>query len=266
METRRIVGFGLIAAGLIFLLDRMTLISMEFSIWSIAWVILGGYMIQKAVRWGRARWLQLGFGGWLMAVGLMDILHGMGVSPFGGWIVRGAFWPLMLLMLGISILTGGIKFQFMFDGSDWGRQSRRWGAVGDSRFGGPGYVVQEDMQISHGIGESRVDLSQAEVLPGTWNLQFEQGIGDATIYLPGNVSVIVEANVGLGDLEVLGDRRSGITPSLQREVIMPEADATLIVKAQNGLGRLRILQAAPFGRPRWAGHRGHPVIDLEVEG
>lgn len=262
---RRLIGFGLIAAGLIFLLDRMSLVLMDFSIWSIAWVLIGGYLVQRAVRWGRARWVQLGFGGWMMAVGLMDILFGMGISPVGGWIIRGAFWPLILLMLGISILTGGIKFSFMMDG-DWSHTTKRWGAVGDSRFGGPGYVVQEDMQISHGIGETRIDLSQAEVMPGTWHLTVEQGIGDSTIYLPGNVSVIIEANVGLGDLEVLGERRSGITPSLQRQVIMPEADATLIVKAQNGLGRLRILQTAPFGHPRHVGHRSHPIIDLEVEG
>ncbi|HLO04767.1 MAG TPA: LiaF domain-containing protein [Symbiobacteriaceae bacterium] len=262
---RRIVGFGLIAAGLIFLLDRMSLVMMDFSIWSIAWVLLGGYLVQKAVRWGRVRWIQLGFGGWLMAVGLMDILFGMGLSPIGGALIRGAFWPVILLMLGITILTGGIKIGFISDG-EWSHHTRRWGAVGDSRLGGPGYVIQEDMQISHGIGETRVDLSQAEVLPGTWNLQVEQGIGDSTIYLPGNVSVIVEANVGLGDLEVLGERRSGITPSLKRQLIMPEADATLIVKAQNGLGRLRILQAAPFGDPRRDGRIVRPIVDLEMEG
>lgn len=263
---RRLIGLGLIAAGVIFLLDRMSLVMMNFSVWSVAWVLLGGYLVQKAVRWGRASWLQLGFGGWLMAVGLLDILHGMGLSPVGGWMVRGAFWPLLILMLGISILTGGVKFQVMWDGRSGDRHTRRWGAIGDSRFGGPGYVIQEDMQINHGIGESRIDLSQAEVLPGTWNLQVEQAIGDVTIYLPGNVSLIIDANVGLGDLEVLGERRSGFTPALQRQVVMPEAEATLIVKAQNGLGRLRILQAAPFGAPRRDGRFVRPIVDLEVEG
>lgn len=263
---RRLVGFGLIVAGLIFLLERMNLVMLEFSIWSIAWVLLGGYLVQRAVGHGRGRWVQLGFGGWLMAVGLLDILAGMGLSPVGGEVIRGAFWPIVLLAVGISILTGGIKFQFIMDGKWNGHDTRRWGAVGDSRFGGPGYVIQEDMQISHGVGETRVDLSQAEVLPGSWNLQVEQGIGDVTIYLPGHVSVIVEANVGLGDLEVLGERRSGFTPSLKRAVTNPEAEATLIVRAQNGLGRLRILQAAPFGDLRRERRQIRPIVDLDLEG
>jgi hypothetical protein len=261
---RRLIGFGLIAAGLIFLLERISLVTLHFSIWSIVWTILGGYMVQRAVRWGRASWVQLGFGGWLMAVGLLDILQGMGLSPVGGELIRGAFWPLMLLAIGITILTGGIKMSVMWDGH-WDRHARPWGAVGDSRFGGPGYVVQEDMQISHGIGETRIDLSQAEVLPGTWNLQFSQGIGDATIYLPGHVSVLVEANVGLGDLEVLGERRSGFGPTLKRQITVDGAEATLVVQAHNGLGRLRILQAAPFGDPRRDG-RIRPIVDLEMEG
>lgn len=264
---RRPIGWGLIVAGLIFLLDRMNLVNLDFSIWSIAWVALGGNLVHSAVRHGRSRWLQLGIGGWIMAVGLMDILAGSGLSPVGGEVIRGAFWPIILLALGISILTGGVKFHISGDG-DWPPHggSRRMGAVGDSRFGGPGYVIQEDMKISHGIGETHVDLSEAEVLPGTWNLTVEQGIGEATIYLPGNVSVIIEANVGLGDLEVLGERRSGFTPSLKRQLILPEADATLIVKARNGLGRLRVLQAAPFGDPRRDGRVVRPIVDLEVEG
>lgn len=265
---RRLVGFGLVAAGTLFLLGRLNLFYADFSIWSIAWVLFGGYLVNHAVRHGRNNWALLGFGGWVAAVGLLDLLHGMGLSPVSGHLVRPLFWPLLLLGLGFAILTGRFRAQVIWDGGrSWEYRSgqRRWGAVGDSRVGGPGFIVSEDMQISHGIGEMRVDLSEAEVVPGVWNLDVDLGIGEATIYLPPHVSARVEASVGLGDLEALGDRRSGITPSLRREVIVPHAEATLVVRAHSGLGRLRIIQAVPFGDGRRE-RRIRTLVDLEMEG
>jgi hypothetical protein len=263
---RRLVGFWLIVAGALFFMERLNLIQLHFSIWSVAWVLIGGYLIKHGVQSGRRRWGMLGFGGWMAAVGLLDVLAGMGLSPVGGEMVRPLFWPILLLGVGFAILTGKFRAQVIWDGGNWNHQARRWGAVGDSRVGGPGFVLSEDLVVSHGIGESRIDLSQAEVAPGIWNVTLEQGIGDAAIFLPGNVSVRVEANVGLGDLEALGDRRSGITPSLKRELIVPDAEATLIVRGQLGLGRLRIIQAVPFGDARREGRTVRSIVDLEMEG
>lgn len=72
----------------------------------------------------------------------------------------------------------------------------------------------EDLTISHGIGDVKIDLTKAIISEGETVIVINGWIGDIDIYVPYDLDVAVHANVTIGDLEVLGDRQSGISRSL----------------------------------------------------
>jgi hypothetical protein len=246
MESR-LFGIGLVAAGLAFLLERTGLLALNFSVWSVGWVLFGGYVLSRGIRGGRPRWVELSFGGWMLAVGLLDVLRGMGLSATGGEVLRPLFWPVLLIALGLSFLSGNFRASIIWTGHGGKVGSRRWGAIGDHRIGGPGFVLQEDVVVEHGIGDTKIDLSAATILPGTYEIRVQQGLGNVDIRLPDDVSVIATGHVGMGELDVLGQLRNGIKLSATSEALIPEADVVLTVTADLGLGNCRITRSAPPG-------------------
>ncbi len=84
-----------------------------------------------------------------------------------------------------------------------------------------------------------VDLTTAQIVPGSYKVFIKAGIGEVTVRVPECICVEIDASVGLGELDVFGEKHSGIGGlSLQKEIIIPEVEATVIIEAKLGMGEL----------------------------
>ncbi|MGN7471815.1 cell wall-active antibiotics response protein LiaF [Brevibacillus sp. SAFN-007a] len=70
------------------------------------------------------------------------------------------------------------------------------------------------LHIWHGIGDVVIDLSRAVLMQEEALLVVEGWVGDVTIYVPVDLPVSVNAELSLGDLEVLSHRQGGINRSI----------------------------------------------------
>jgi lia operon protein LiaF len=68
----------------------------------------------------------------------------------------------------------------------------------------------ENMNVWHGIGDVKIDLSKAMIPEGETVLVINGWIGDIDIYIPYDVDVSVHASVTFGELEVLNRRQGGL--------------------------------------------------------
>ena len=91
-----------------------------------------------------------------------------------------------------------------------------------------------------GMGELIVDLRQTDLPPGDVPLEIDLGIGDARVIVPEDVCVATDAQVGVGEVRTFGQHNEGIDVDVED---LPDAapDVTrLLVKADVGVGSLRI--------------------------
>ncbi|WP_431809384.1 cell wall-active antibiotics response protein LiaF [Brevibacillus agri] len=71
------------------------------------------------------------------------------------------------------------------------------------------------LHVWHGIGDVVIDLSRAVLMQDEAVLVVEGWVGDVTIYVPVDLPVSVNAELSLGDLEVLSHRQGGINRSVR---------------------------------------------------
>jgi hypothetical protein len=91
-----------------------------------------------------------------------------------------------------------------------------------------------------GAGDLTVDLRELELPAGTTSLEVRVGAGQLTVLVPAGATVVVDAEVGLGEVVAFDTRVSGVTP--QRRVTEegdPDA-GTLEIEASVGLGQLEV--------------------------
>lgn len=95
---------------------------------------------------------------------------------------------------------------------DWEDHSQMFG---DLRFG-RGWTLR-NATISLMFGDLDIDLGQARVEPGSYQLEVSLVAGDVDIYVPADVEVKVEAEARAGRLRAFSEERSGVNPALTYE-------------------------------------------------
>lgn len=68
----------------------------------------------------------------------------------------------------------------------------------------------DDMNISYGIGDVKIDLSKAIIPEGESTIVISGLIGDVDIYVPYDLDVSVNASATFGELKVLGYKQGGV--------------------------------------------------------
>lgn len=86
------------------------------------------------------------------------------------------------------------------------RRDHRW--IGDLSIGRQPWVLK-NLDLWNGIGDVRVNLATAHVEDGHYDIEIRGIIGDVRVLVPENLPVLVEAEVGVGDIEVFGEKHSG---------------------------------------------------------
>jgi hypothetical protein len=101
-------------------------------------------------------------------------------------------------------------------------------------------VADLDPVYELGAGDLTLDLRGLDLPPGVTPLRVSVGVGQLRVQVPADARLVVDADVGGGELEVLGTQVDGVGAS-RRIVEAGAPDAgTLEVEANVGLGRLEV--------------------------
>jgi len=235
------MGLLLIVIGALFLLQMLGL-AQAISLWAVILLLVGLSIAGSALRRRRPDLFSLCLGLWIAAMGLFDILSRAGLSLVTRGDVARMGWPVLLIALGLSMLLGrGLRVTVSRDS---GRKSVQSGShfVADLNLGRESWVFDEDLYLSTFVGDLRLDLTTAVIAPGVHRIEVRKFVGDTYIQVPDTVSVRARAESTItGDFNILGVHRAGFgLVSLEREEIVPGADAELIIDIHAGVGDVTI--------------------------
>jgi lia operon protein LiaF len=245
MLKRQFWGVVITIVGVLALLQVLNLFNFGLSFGPVALTLAGLAILWSSFR--KVSWFGLALGLWVGGIGLFEILNNAGLSPVDGGMIARAGWPILLVAIGVSVLFGKSSLRWVYRSGDWNRdwgkgwEKRHSHVIGEVHMGQSGtWPLDGDLNLDHGVGDVRLDLTTADISAGTHRIRVHAGIGDAVIRVPDNVNVNVSARVGIGDLTVLGDRRSGMGCAITRTLVVPESPVTLEIDAHLGLGDLDV--------------------------
>ncbi|KPC80112.1 PspC domain-containing protein [Streptomyces sp. NRRL S-4] len=153
---------------------------------------------------------------------------------------RTGFGTILLAMITAGLLAGASVLPQDI-GTDWVRKEWR-----------PASVATVQPQYKLGTGVARLDLSRITVAKGeTLRIRVEVGVGRALVVVPAGVTVEVDAETGLGDIQFPTDRRKDvdIAPDQRtRRTLMPPKGSkpagTVELGMGIGIGQLEVTRAA----------------------
>ncbi len=253
---RRLWGLLLLVLGLLVLLQVTGVYDFGLSFWPVVLLLLGIAILWESIGFGLISWFTLALGMWVGGIGLFGILSNAGITVLTGSDIARYGWPLLLVAIGLSILFGDragfLSWCGMGPGSDdKSRQScSQMRHIGDLYHGRAPWVLDKNHDFYHGIGDVVIDLTTANIKAGTHKIFVKVGIGEATIRVPDGVNLEIETSVGIGELDLFGETRSGFSGlALNRVVEAEGSEATLHIEARLGIGDLNVqyMPAIPGG-------------------
>ncbi|MBP2017874.1 putative membrane protein [Symbiobacterium terraclitae] len=236
---RYAVGLLLIIMGGLFLMQTLGLAS-GISFGSLVLVFVGLVIAGDGPRRRRFSLFSTGLGLWLAAIGLFNMLSRAGITTTTGGDILRVGWPLLLILLGLSMLLGrGMR---VYVTAIRPRKSTQFSSfVGDLNLGTEPWVLDKDLQVQTFAGDLRLDLTTATIAPGVHRIEVTQFVGDTLVRVPDTVSVRARAEAFAGEVSIFGVERSDVgMVYLEREEIVPGADAELIIDARVRFGEVTI--------------------------
>jgi hypothetical protein len=91
-----------------------------------------------------------------------------------------------------------------------------------------------------GMGQLIVDLRQTDLPPGDVPLRLDLGVGQARVIVPEDVCVATDAHVRVGEVRTFERSNDGVDVDLEDLPSAPAGTTRLLVKADVGVGSLRI--------------------------
>ena len=182
-------------------------------------------------------------GAWAAAAGGETVVAiavvAAGVAILAGAFIRPVRW-LILPAVTLALSAGAVSASGIdLDGGVGGRDYR------------PASVADLSETYRLGMGELVVDLRQTDLPPGDVSMAIDLGIGEARVIVPDDVCVATDAEVGIGEARTFELDNGGVDVDLE-DLRSADSDVTrLLVKADVGIGALRI------------GHSGTPDLDLD---
>ncbi len=245
---KQLWGLIFLVLGVLVLLQVLGVYDLGLAFWPTVLLLLGIVILTESISFGLISWVTLGLGLWVGGIGLFGILSGAGVTDISGSDIARFGWPLILVAIGLSILLGDrnlffrkLFFRHGFDKDDVAGYSQVR-HIGDLYHGRAPWTLDQDLEFFHGIGDVVLDFTTAEIKPGTHQVYLKAGVGDVTIRVPDGVNIDVEASVGLGELDVFGEQKSGIGGmSLKRSINVEGSDAAIRIEARMGIGDMNVI-------------------------
>jgi Cell wall-active antibiotics response 4TMS YvqF len=189
-------------------------------------------------------------------VGALLVLVGIGwlLDAAGVGVPWRALLPAALIAVGLACVAGafrGRQLALMAVGvaltvvlsvaaaADWGLEVPLAAGVGnrDQRPTTPAELT--DYQL--GAGTFRLDLRRLEVPAGTTTVEARVGVGELLVQVPGGVEVEVDARSGVGNVQVLGERESGLGSRVQTgSGVGSGGDRRLVLDLRVGIGQVEV--------------------------
>ena len=245
---RRVWGVLFLVLGVLVLIQVTGVYDLGLAFWPVVLLFLGLVILWESIDHGFVSWITLGLGLWVGGIGLFGILSNAGASTLTGSDIARYGWPLLLVGIGLSILIGekacfvGRFWSGSEDGEDSWKSNKSMRHIGDLYHGRTSWVLDQDQEFYHGIGDVVIDLTTAEIIPGSHRIYVKAGIGEVTIRVPDGVNLDIDASVGIGELDLFGEQRSGFTGlSLHRDIIAEGAEASVKIESKLGIGDLKVL-------------------------
>ncbi len=164
------------------------------------------------------------------------------LAVVGAGLVAGAWWgrsrALVALGVVLTLLLAAVAVVERVTVSE------RWGESFAERTVAPTTAAGLDgLVVAQGAGDLTYDLSAVAFPAGTTDLTLEVGAGTLTVVVPPDVTVDLDADVGLGELAAFGSRVSGagLSRSWQQDA-GPDAP-TLRLRMDMGLGTVEVDRA-----------------------
>ena len=249
---KTIWGLALITVGVLAFLQVTGIHYFGLSLWPVLLVLAGVAIIlgsfSKWVQRGRPSWFGMTAGLWIGAIGLLEILKATGIVVLSSIAAASMGWPLLLIARGLSGIfrRRGIHGQWHVraghTGWSRGRFEGGFGAMGDLRYGPGPWKLDGDLQINHGFGDVKLDLSSADITPGTHKISMDLSAGEALIRVPANATVYARAKAGMGEVRIFEEYRGGIGAQAESQVEIPDATVRLEIEASVGAGSIRIVE------------------------
>ena len=156
----------------------------------------------------------------LVVVGLATVVLALR-RPAGELIGTGVFLTVLVVVSALAPANLGFTI---------GERSER-----------PSTLDQATEGYSHGIGSLEVDLERLE-LSESITVEVGLGIGDLRIVVPEEVPLDVRATAGVGEVEVLDRRSSGVGPRVEELFDDDNDGPTLRIDASVGVGQIQVVR------------------------
>lgn len=155
----------------------------------------------------------------------------------------GAILPIALIALGIGVMYGanrqdvaglvgiGVILSAVVVTSGF-FATAPWDGVGEVTER-PSSMAALHTEYSHGVGDFTVDLRSVAFGEGTTKVDVSLGIGLVRVLMPSDVTVVVDANSGVGKVTVFDEIREGVDATLQDTA---QADDARRVELTVGVG------------------------------
>jgi len=185
------------------------------------------------------RWF---FGLVLILVGILILGDNVGWFDFNVGDFIHHFWPVILIIVGLSLIFERHRHQSWCSG-DWtafaGRNFSR--TIGDVHLK-PTSIDPSGLKIEQGLGDISVDFADAALNAGENRVECSLGVGDIKIILPGSVPLSASCTAGVGAVRIFDKHANGFGQKLDhQDADYANADKKIRLIGKVGLGDIKIM-------------------------
>jgi phage shock protein PspC (stress-responsive transcriptional regulator) len=156
-----------------------------------------------------------------------------GAAILGGAFVRPVRW-LVLPAVTLALSAGAVSAAGIDLDGGVGERDYRPASAADLR---------DTYEL--GMGELVVDLRQTDLPSGDVPVGIDLGVGEARLIVPPEVCVATDAQVGIGEVRTFERHNEGVDVDVDDLPDAPADTTRLLVKADVGVGSLRIGRSSP---------------------
>jgi len=192
------LGLVIIIVGVVILLNNFEITQIDIlwymsTYWPVLLLLWGVSMLRGGRDGGRLVSAVI-----IIALGLLLLSRNLELINFNLSLLWKAFWPIILILLGISFVRGPKS-----------QGKNNWALMGGLE------RTKNTWRLESGnyhafMGGIDLDLRKAEIKEGEYYLNCNAFMGGIDIIVPSNISVICEGTVILGGVNFLGKENGGI--------------------------------------------------------
>ncbi|GEL07162.1 cell wall-active antibiotics response protein LiaF [Salisediminibacterium halotolerans] len=101
----------------------------------------------------------------------------------------------------------------------------------------------DGFDVHIGMGDVKIDFAKALLYEGDNEIKIGAWIGDIKLTIPDDIPVKINAEIGLGDMKIFGDKQGGVSRNTEyKSPNFDTADRRLVLSCKLGMGDIKILE------------------------